>query len=57
MVHLSAFPFAELCSREKHFFPDLPDLDPPPYRPEITYEEYRQLQKVVDGLCDEIRSV
>lgn len=37
-----------LHSSEKHFFPDLPDLDPPPYTPEITDEEYEYFQKVVD---------
>jgi hypothetical protein len=37
-----------LPSREKQFFPDLPDLDPPPYTPEITDEEYEYFQKVVD---------
>jgi hypothetical protein len=40
IVHLYAFPFAERRGREKHFFADLPDLDPPPYTPEITEEEY-----------------
>lgn len=48
MVHLFAFPSAELPSREKHLFPDLPDLDPSPYAPEITNEEYEYFQKVVD---------
>jgi hypothetical protein len=37
-----------LPSREKHFFPDLPDLEPPPYTPEITEKEYEYFQKVVD---------
>ena len=37
-----------LRSREKHFFPDLPDLEPPPYTPEITDEEYEYFQMVVD---------
>lgn len=37
-----------LCSREKHFFPDLPDLEPPPNTLEITDEEYEYFQKVID---------
>jgi hypothetical protein len=37
-----------LRSREHYFFPDLPELDPPPYTPEITPEEFDYAQKVVD---------
>lgn len=37
-----------LRSREKHFFPDLLELDPPPNTPEITEEEYDYFRKVVD---------
>ena len=37
-----------LASREKHFFPDLPDLNPPACTPEITDEEYDYFQEMVD---------
>lgn len=37
-----------LRSRAKHFCPDLPDLEPPSYTPEITPDEHEYFQKVVD---------